>query len=140
MPPTPSHWDSRRRHLARRHGMPAPPKRVAMPKTKLPWLSVRLKELGKTKTGLARELNVPPPLVYELIGGRRQVQPDQVKPMARYLEWSTDELLARLDRAVDHKTKPVNDADVMDELIDRLLEDVIAVRRHWRRQRPGSSR
>jgi hypothetical protein len=60
--------------------------------------------------------------------------------MARYLDWSTDELLARLDQAIHPKTKPGNDTDVMDELIDRLLEDVIAVRRHWRKQRAGNSR
>lgn len=65
-------------------------------KAKLPWLKDRLREIGKTPAALARELKVQPPRVYEMIGGRRAMQPNEIAPTARFLDWELDQLLAAL--------------------------------------------
>src|SRR5580765_2180964 len=64
--------------------------------TKKPWMKTRLQQLGKTSAGLARYLKVEGPRVYEVIGGRRGLQPSEIEPTARFLEWSTEELVRRL--------------------------------------------
>jgi hypothetical protein len=65
-------------------------------KIAMPWLKDRLRKLGKTPTALARELKIEPPRVYEMIAGRRAMQPREVAPTARFLEWSIEELLQHL--------------------------------------------
>src|SRR4051812_46020188 len=65
-------------------------------KAKMPWLKIRLREVGKTPAALARELGISPPRVYEMIGGRRAMQPGEITPTAQFLEWTVDELLDHL--------------------------------------------
>lgn len=63
---------------------------------KMPWLKDRLREVGKTPASLARELRIQPPRVYEMIGGRRHMQPDEIKPTAHFLDWGVETLLEKL--------------------------------------------
>jgi len=65
-------------------------------KEKMPWLKTRLRELGRTPTALAKALGIAPPRVYEMISGRRHIQPDEIEPMAKFLDWSLPELKQRL--------------------------------------------
>src|SRR5215471_8799136 len=67
-------------------------------KAKMPWLKNRLREINKTPTALAKALKIEPPRVYEMIGGRRAMQPDEIKPTAKFLGWSITDLLARLPK------------------------------------------
>jgi len=69
-------------------------------KKKMPWLKARLTELGKTPTALAGALGIAGPRVYEMIGGRRHIQPDEIEPMAKFLEWTVEELSKRMPEAV----------------------------------------
>ena len=59
-------------------------------KANMQWLKIRLRELGKTPAALARELKVQPPRVYEMIGCRRFMQPDEIAPTAKFLDWTID--------------------------------------------------
>ena len=65
-------------------------------KAKMPWLRDRLRMIGETPTGLARELEIAPPRVYEMIGGRRAMQPSEVEPTAAFLKWTVPQLLDHL--------------------------------------------
>jgi hypothetical protein len=58
----------------------------------MPWLKARLREQGKTPTALAKALGVAAPRVYEMISGRRHIQPNEIEPMAKFLDWSMDEI------------------------------------------------
>lgn len=61
------------------------------------WLAKRLDELapgGKSRTGLARALDIPPSRISEIINGSRKVKAEEVKPMATYLEWPEATVLA----------------------------------------------
>lgn len=82
---------------------------------KMPWLKVRLREVSKTPTGLARVLKVAPPRVYEMIGGRRAIQPDEVGPTAQFLDWTVEDLLGRLPveaRNVPHAQNNISHDDL----------------------------
>lgn len=61
-------------------------------KEKMPWLKIRLRELGKTPTALAKSLGIAAPRVYEMIAGRRHIQPSEIEPMAKFLDWSIEEI------------------------------------------------
>ena len=70
------------------------------------WLKARLRELGKTSAGLGRAIKAKGPRVYEVIGGRRCLQPHEIEPAAQYLEWPTEEVIKRLpakERAIAAK-------------------------------------
>jgi hypothetical protein len=70
-----------------------------MAKEKMPWLKTRLREIGRTPAALTRHLNLKGPRVYEMIAGRRSMQPDEIGPTAQFLDWSVDELIRRLPAA-----------------------------------------
>jgi len=78
-----------------------------MMKQKMPWLKDRLRTLNQTPTRLAHHLNIAAPRVYEMIGGRRAMQPDEIEPTATFLKWTVPELLARLPK--EARVLPVND-------------------------------
>src|SRR5215475_9312282 len=78
-------------------------------KQKMPWLKDRLRTLNQTPTALARRLNIAAPRVYEMIGGRRAMQPDEIEPTADFLKWSVSELLARLPES--DRVLPVSDSE-----------------------------
>ena len=61
-------------------------------KEKMPWLKARLRDLGRTPTALAKELGIAAPRVYEMIAGRRHIQPNEIAPMAKFLDWSVEEI------------------------------------------------
>ena len=50
------------------------------------WIENRLAERGKSKTALGKALGLPPPRVTELLNGKRQIQLDELMPMAKFLE------------------------------------------------------
>lgn len=61
------------------------------------WLDARLRELpGKSKAGLARILSVASPRISEFKTGVWQLPWMQVQKTARYLQWTTDELLEKM--------------------------------------------
>ena len=67
-----------------------------MSKAKMPWLKDRLRQIDRTPAGLARHLNIGGPRVYEMIAGRRGMQPNEIEPTAEYLGWSKEQLLEKL--------------------------------------------
>lgn len=60
------------------------------------WLKDRLKEIGKTQTGLAEVLGKPPSRVTEIIRGDRRVASDEVAVIAQFLEWPSTRVLGLL--------------------------------------------
>ena len=64
-----------------------------MSKDKMPWLKSRLREISRTPAGLARHLDIGGPRVYEMIAGRRSMQPAEIAPAAEFLDWTIDELM-----------------------------------------------
>ena len=60
------------------------------------WLKSRIEELGKTGVGLANVLGLAKARVYEMYVGKRQFQADEIERAARFLEWTQDQLLARI--------------------------------------------
>jgi hypothetical protein len=65
------------------------------------WLKQRLKELERTPTQLARHLGIAPPRIYEMVAGRRSVQPSEIGKLAEFLQWKPHELLEHLpDQAI----------------------------------------
>lgn len=61
------------------------------------WLAKRLDELqpsGKSRSGLAAALGIPPSRISEIINGGRKVQAAEIKPLASYLEWPEATVLA----------------------------------------------
>lgn len=61
------------------------------------WLAKRLDELapgGKSRTGLARALGIPPSRISEILNGSRKVKASEVRPIATYLEWPEATVLA----------------------------------------------
>ena len=67
-----------------------------MSKDKMPWLKLRLREIGRTPAGLARHLDIGGPRIYEMIAGRRGMQPTEIEPTAEFLDWSIEELMNHL--------------------------------------------
>src|SRR5258707_15737991 len=65
-------------------------------KMPMPWLKDRLREIGKTAAGRARNLEIEGPRVYEMIAGRRNMQPHEIAGGAKYLEWPINEVIDRL--------------------------------------------
>jgi hypothetical protein len=61
------------------------------------WISDRLGDLGKTKSGMASVLGIDPARVSEVIAGKRQIQRDELIPAAAYLELSPNVLSDMLD-------------------------------------------
>lgn len=79
-------------------------------KDKMPWLKDRLREVGRTPAGLARHLKIGGPRVYEMIAGRRGMQPDEIELTAAFLEWPIEQLIKHLppeDRVLPTNVKGV---------------------------------
>ena len=75
------------------------PAKRAKPAT---WLRDRLKEIDKTAASLARYLKVKGHRVYEILGGRRSIQPHEVDQLATFLGWDRAKIQKHLppDQAV----------------------------------------
>lgn len=69
--------------------------RIGMAKTLTPrpWLEKRLAEVNKHKIGLARFLKINNSRIHEMISGKRKINIGEVDQIARYLEWTREELL-----------------------------------------------
>jgi len=90
--------------------------REAHVKVKMPWMKARLRELGRTPAGLARHLGIAAPRVYEMIAGRRGMQPDEIAEVAKYLEWPIEEVVKRLpegSRNLPHDVSAVGSIPVL---------------------------
>jgi len=61
------------------------------------WLRTRLVEIEKTGAEFARALKIPTSRVYEMMSGKRRLQPTEVGRAARFLEMTEAELVARLE-------------------------------------------
>ena len=57
------------------------------------WIEIRLKEIGKKKAGLARQLNLPFARVAEMIKGTRKLQTDEVAAFAIFMELSPEKVV-----------------------------------------------
>lgn len=65
------------------------------------WLINRLHSLRKTRSGLARALDLQPSAISRIINGQRKIQAGEIEPMARFLEVSQDLLLQKIATAPD---------------------------------------
>lgn len=61
------------------------------------WIKVALKDRGLKSKDVANALSIPPPRVTDIFQGRREVQSDEIVPLAGLLGLSTKSLLASLD-------------------------------------------
>ncbi len=57
------------------------------------WLAQRLAELGKKKSELARHLGIPAPRISEILNGKREIQSDELAPLASFLNWTIEQLI-----------------------------------------------
>lgn len=73
------------------------------------WLPDRLDELHKSKSALARALGLAPARVTEIINATRNIQSNEVEPMARFLEWPDTYLLAMIGGRTVANVRPVGD-------------------------------
>lgn len=72
------------------------------------WLRNRLKELGKKPIDLARHLGIAPARVYEMQTGKRQVQPSEIGPLARFLEMPEAAVVAYLEGRDPPRSTPTD--------------------------------
>lgn len=90
------------------------------------WIDDRLDALGKTKIGLAQALNLRrPATINDMVAGKRAIRPDEIKPMADYLEMSEAEVYERVSGSpggVMARDIPANaiPADAAPPLPDRM--------------------
>lgn len=57
------------------------------------WLANRLIEIGKKKSELARHLDIPAPRVSEILKGKREIQSDELAPLASFLNWTIEQVI-----------------------------------------------
>jgi phage repressor protein C with HTH and peptisase S24 domain len=57
------------------------------------WLANRIAELGKKKSELARHLGIPASRISEMIAGKREIQSDEIAPLASFLNWTIEQLM-----------------------------------------------
>lgn len=76
--------------------LPTYPSTMAKKLTPRPWIDARLKDLGKSKAGLARALGVGPARINEIVSGERRIQLGEVDPLARFLEWPGQAVIERV--------------------------------------------
>ena len=61
------------------------------------WLSKRLKAVGKKARGLAKHLGIPDMRISEMRKGLREVQTDEIGPLATFLEMSVDDVIHNIN-------------------------------------------
>ena len=89
-------------------------------------MATRLKQLGRTQSGLVRALGLPHPRIYEIIRGSRRVQVDELSKLASYLEM-TEQRLVSLLRDEDAETNQTNiDQTAPDSSHTPDLEEALA--------------
>jgi hypothetical protein len=91
----------------------------------MPWLKSRLREIGRTPAGLARHLKLGGPRVYEMIAGRRGMQPNEIAPTAEYLDWPLDEVIKRLPE--EARVLPADLGGVSEREARRKISELRAV-------------
>jgi plasmid maintenance system antidote protein VapI len=60
------------------------------------WMRDRLGELDKSGAELARALGIPKSRVSEMLAGKRRLQPNEIRPVARFLEIPEAQVVANL--------------------------------------------
>jgi plasmid maintenance system antidote protein VapI len=60
------------------------------------WMRERLGELDKSGADLARALGIPKSRVSEMLAGKRRLQPNEIRPVARFLEIPEAQVVANL--------------------------------------------
>jgi hypothetical protein len=76
-----------------------------------PWIKARVRELGKTLTGLGKAMGgLDGARITEIMAGTRRVQPQEAIAMARYLELPYADVYARLYGSVPSISGDVRDA------------------------------
>lgn len=68
---------------------------------KRPWIEKRLKQLDKTKSGLAEAMGLPPARVTEMMNGIRAVAVTELGPMSSFLQMHVAELLSALTKGTE---------------------------------------
>ena len=61
------------------------------------WIKERLDEIGRRPIELARALGLPPARAYEMITGKRRVQPHEIARMSAFLDWPESHIVALID-------------------------------------------
>lgn len=67
---------------------------MALYDCRMEWLKNRLAEVGRKPIELARHLGVPPARVYEMLAGKRRLQPGEYRAAAAFLAWPEARVLA----------------------------------------------
>lgn len=67
------------------------------------WIEKRLQERAKTKSGLAKALGIPRPRVSEIVRGKRRIQQNELRAVAKYLEWIESQVLDQIHRRSELK-------------------------------------
>lgn len=70
------------------------------------WIEARLKNIGKSKSGLADAMKLANARITEILNGKRQVVAKEVNLMANYLEMPAAEVLANLTGGDDGRRGP----------------------------------
>lgn len=63
------------------------------------WIAERLRALGRTQSELAQHMGVPAPRISDILNGGRRVQLDELKPLAEFLDLSTEMVTGHLGNA-----------------------------------------
>jgi hypothetical protein len=61
------------------------------------WMSDRLKQVRRKPIELSRALNIAPSRVYEMLGGKRRLQKDEIEPAAKFLEMDEEALVQAME-------------------------------------------
>lgn len=75
-------------------------KMTADAKRRNEWITLRLRELGRTQKSLAQALGIEPPRITEIVRGDRRVQPTEWQPLAEFLRLSVAEVAGNLGVAL----------------------------------------
>jgi plasmid maintenance system antidote protein VapI len=60
------------------------------------WMRDRLEDVGKSGADLARALGIPNSRVSEMLAGKRRLQPNEIRPAARFLRMTEAQVVANL--------------------------------------------
>lgn len=95
------------------------------------WLKTRLDELGKTQSGLAREMKLVRSRIGEIIRGDRRIAGHEVATIARYLEWPEAKVLGFISDPsgfapnVEPSDRPVVAIQVVGEVAAGVFKDAL---------------
>lgn len=91
------------------------------------YLAAGLKKANQTPAGLTRHLGVKGPRVYEVLGGRRGIQPAEYERVAEFLGWPLERLVEE-EKAYSGRV-PALSAGREDDDEAELFRDALEVQR-----------